>query len=251
MLQRTLLPALLVVGLTTAAVSDPFRPSIKDQIALGKRGAEQVRKEGKVMPENAPLSIEVRRIGEKLVAQIPAKERKDKPFEYSFSVIDDKDVNAFAMPGGPIFVYKGLLDKLGSEDAVAGVLGHEIIHVRNQHWASAYADNTKRRLGIAVVLMLFNASDMMFDVASVSDELLFGLPYSRRHESESDKYGYDLMAAAGYNPAGMVDVFNVLAKQGKAAAEFLSTHPDAGKRGEAVAKRLKEDKREFPPLRPR
>ncbi|MGE0001723.1 MAG: M48 family metalloprotease [Fimbriimonadaceae bacterium] len=251
MLQRTLLPALLLGSLVTTAVADPFRPSVKDQIALGKRGAEQVRKEGKVMPDDAPLAIEVRRIGEKILAQIPEKERKDRPFEYGFSVIDDKEVNAFAMPGGPIFIYKGLLDKLGTEDAVAAVLGHEIIHVRNQHWASAYADNTKRKLGITVILLLLNASDTMFDVASVSDELLFGLPYSRRHESESDRFGYDLMAAAGYNPAGMVDVFNVLAKQGKAAAEFLSTHPDAGKRGEAVAKRLQSDKREFPALRAR
>lgn len=251
MLKRALIPALLATCLAHPATADMFRPSIKDQIALGKRGAEQVRKEAKVLPDDHALSIEVKRIGELVLAQIPAKERKDKPFEYSFSVIEDKSVNAFAMPGGPIFIYTGLLDKLGTEDAVAAVLAHEIVHVRNQHWASAYADNTKRRLGIAVVLMLLNAGNTAFDIAAVSDELLFGLPYSRKHESESDRIGYDLMAAAGYNPGGMVDVFNVLAKQGKGAAEFLSTHPDAGKRGESVAKRLREDKREFPPLRPR
>jgi predicted Zn-dependent protease len=205
----------------------------------------------KVLGDDHPKTRELRRIGAKILEQIPAQELAKRPFEYSFSVIEDKDVNAFAFPGGPVFFHTGLLDKLTTEDAVAGVLAHEVVHVRNQHWASAYADNTKRRLGISVLLMLFDAGSTAFDIASVSDALLFSLPYSRRHESEADKVGYDMMTAAGYNPKGLIEVFDLLGKQGKGAAEFLSTHPDSAKRGQAVRKRLDEDSREFPPLRPR
>lgn len=242
------LPFLAALALAGGAAADPFRPSIQDQIKLGRRGAEQVRKEYKVLPDDDPRTIELRAIGQRILAQIPEKERKDKPFEYQFSVIDDKEVNAFALPGGPIYFHTGLLDKLATQDAVAGVLAHEVVHVRNQHWASAYADNTKRRLGITVLLILFDAGSTAFDLAGVTDALLFGLPYSRKHESESDRVGYDMMAAAGYNPNGMAEVFDLLAKQGKGAAEWMSTHPDSAKRAAAVRKRLAEDKRTFPPL---
>jgi predicted Zn-dependent protease len=247
--RTTALAAAVLLAGTAAA--DPFRPSIKDQIALGKRGDAQVRKESKVLPDDDPRTVELRAIGQRLLAQIPAKERKDRPFEYTFSVIEDKEVNAFALPGGPVYFHTGLLDKLTTSDAVAGVLAHEIVHVRNQHWASAYADNTKRRLGITVILLLLDAGSTAFDLAGVTDALLFGLPYSRKHESESDRIGYDMMAGAGYNPAGLTEVFDLLAQQGKRVEEFMSTHPDSGKRAAAVRKRLAEDKRTFPALTPR
>lgn len=234
-------------------MADPFRPGIKDQIDLGKRAAAQVRKEEKVLPDSDPRVKELRRIGNKLVALIPAAERKEKPFEYTFDVVENKEVNAFALPGGPIFFNTGILEQLKTEDALAGILAHEITHIRNQHWASAYADNTKRQLGITVILMLLNAGSTAFDIASVSDALLFSLPYSRKHESESDSVGYDMMVKAGYNPAGMADMFRMLIKVGgsRKNEEFMSTHPDSANRLKAVEARIAKESRVFPKQRPR
>ncbi len=225
-----------------------FKPSIQDQIKLGQKAAEQVRKEEKILSDSDPRVKLVRRLGQQLVALIPEEERKKKPFQYTFDVIDSKEINAFALPGGPIFLYTGLLDHLTTEDQVAGILGHELAHVKNEHWASAYADNQKRQLGLAVVLILLNANQTAFDIASVSDALLFQLPYSRKHETESDKVGYDLVVKAKLNPQGMVDVFTVLKEKGGSSrtAEWLSTHPDSDRRINAIKKRITDSGVTYP-----
>ena len=244
----------LNLSLPMAAQADMFKPGIKDQIALGKRAAAQVRKEEKDLPDDDAKVREVRRLGAKLVALIPEAEKKKKPFEYTFDVIDSKELNAFALPGGPIFIYSGLLDKLKTEDEVVGILAHEITHIRNEHWASAYADNQKRKLGITVLLTVFNASDTMFNVAGISDTLIFELPYSRKHESEADKVGYDLAVKADYNPQGMVDVFRVLMKESKGGGkgnEWLSDHPALESRIQKIDERMKKESRSFPTMVPR
>src|SRR5690349_13829760 len=89
-----------------AARADMFKPGVKDQISLGRRAAAQVRRQDKVLPDGDRRVQEVRSIGEGLVALIPDSERRKKPFEYSFDVVDSKDLNAFALPGGPVFVYR-------------------------------------------------------------------------------------------------------------------------------------------------
>lgn len=236
-----------------SALADPFRPGVKDQIDLGKRAADKVRKEQKVLPDTDPRVMEMRRIGAKLIALIPEKERKDRPFQYSFDVVEDKELNAFALPGGPIFFNSGLLDKLSTEDQVAGILAHEITHVRNQHWASAYADNSKRQLGITAILLIIGAGNTAFDVAGVADAVIFSLPYSRKHETEADNVGFDLATAAGYNPQGMVDTFKILkaGAGGKKTEEWISTHPDTDKRIANLEKKVKDSGKTYPNQRPR
>lgn len=241
------LPFALLILLGLPAAADPFRPGIKDQIQLGKRVATNIRKEEKVLPDTHPRVKKMREIAQKILAQIPEKERKERPFEYSFDLIDNKEVNAFALPGGPIFFFTGLFDKFETEDQLAAVLAHEIIHVRNQHWASAYADRQKRQLGIVVLLSVLNANDTVFNIAGVADSLVVELPYSRRHETEADLVGYDLMAAAGYNPQGMIDTFRTFEKLkgGKGGPEWMSTHPADRNRIKRLEDRLKKEKRTF------
>lgn len=218
---------------------------MKDQIALGKKAKEQIKKEEKVLPETDPRVQEVRRIGQMLVDKIPADERKKRPFEYTFDVVENKELNAFAVPGGPIFFHTGLLDRLQTEDQVAGILAHEIIHIRNQHWASAYGDQTKRQLGIVVLLSILKAGSTAYDVAGLADAFFLGLPYSRKHENEADKVGFDLAVAAGVNPQGMVDVFKILKEAAggkKGPGEWASTHPDTDKRISGLEARVKAAK---------
>lgn len=237
----------------TAVRADLFKPGIQDQIKLGQKAAAQVRGEEKILPDSDPRVIELRRIGRDLVALIPAEERKRKPFTYTFDIIDSDEINAFALPGGPIFLYTGLLDRLDSEDQVAGILGHELTHVRNEHWASAYADNQKRQLGFLVILILLNANDTVFDLASITDTLLFTLPYSRKHESEADRVGYDLVAEADFTPQGMADVFQILKEDGGSARtkEWLSSHPDADRRIGQIENRIASSSCTYPAQRPR
>lgn len=244
----------LALLLSAGAVSaDPFRPGTQDQIALGKRAMKQVEKEYKVLPETDPRVQEVRRIGKALVDKIPADERKRRPFEYQFNVIEDKTLNAFALPGGPVYINTGILQRCTTEDMLAGIIAHEIIHVRNQHWASAYADNSKRQLGITAVLMILGAGSTAFDVAGVADSVLFTLPYSRKHENEADTQGYNLMVEAGWNPQGIVDLMQVLlaASGSQKDMEWASTHPDPANRVKALQKRVSESKVKFPAQKPR
>lgn len=250
---RWLVPVFAVLALSTPLSADPFRPSIKQQIDLGKDAAKQIRKEEKVLPDSDPRVKELRRLGALIVAQIPAKERKDKPFEYTFDVIDSKEINAFALPGGPIFFYTGLLDQMKTEDEVIGILGHELTHIRNQHWASAYADTMKRKVGILVVLTILQANSDILNATDMLDSVLVGLPYSRKHETEADNVGYDVATAAGYNPQGIIDVFKILLAESKGSKppEILSSHPDTEKRIENLEKKIKADKRKFPAMRPR
>ena len=254
-MRRIWLPFVLTacVCSATAVRADIFKPGIQDQIKLGQKAAAQVRAEEKILPDSDPRVIELRRIGRELVALIPAEERKKRPFAYTFDVIDSDEINAFALPGGPIFLYTGLLDRLESEDQVAGILGHELIHIRNQHWASAYADNQKRQLGLLLILTLVGANSTVFDIAGVTDTLLFTLPYSRKHETEADRVGYDLVAEAEYTPQGMADVFQILKEEGGSARteEWLSTHPDADRRIGQIENRIASSNSTYPTQRPR
>lgn len=245
----TLLCASLIPAIS---LGDMFRPSVKDQIALGKRAADQVRKESSVLPDSDPRVRLLRSMGKALVELIPKEERDKKPFEYQFDVIESREINAFALPGGPVFFYTGLFAGLETEDQVMGVLAHEIIHVRKEHWASAYENNQKRQLGVTLALILLKANKTVFDVASVSDTLLFTLPYSRKHETESDTIGYGMLVAAGYNPQGMADVFKFLKANGggSGTAEWMSTHPDSDRRIANIEKRIAQELKKFSDQRP-
>ncbi len=240
--------AVLAMAWSSAFASvDMFRPSVKDQIQLGKKAAAQVREQERVLPESDPRARLVKKLGKSLTDLIPQPEKDKKPFEYSFEVIESPEINAFALPGGPIFFYSGLFANLETEDQIMGVLAHELTHVRKEHWASAYENNQKRQLGLTLALILLRANRTAFDIAGVSDALLFTLPYSRKHESEADKLGYTVMAEAGYNPRGMVEVFEVLKAKGGSSrtAEWLSSHPDSDTRIKAIEKRIASETRPF------
>lgn len=236
---------LLSVALSVAAAgpawADPFKPSVNDQIKLGQQAAQELRhqKDVKVLPPSDPRVKAFRRVAANLLAHVPAQEKKDKPFQYSFDIIESKDVNAFALPGGPVFFYTGLLDKLTTEDQVAGVLGHELTHVRNEHWAKQYADETKRQLGLSVLLYALRANRTIGQITDVLNTVAFSLRYSRDHESEADRVGMDLMVQSGYNPQGIVDVMRILAKQGSGGPEWLNNHPDSNKRADVLEARIK------------
>lgn len=221
-LRKSLSAAIALTVLTAAPVAHgQFKPSKKDQIKLGRQAASDLRRKEKVLPASDERVIVLRRLADKILANF---DRSVEPWEYSFDVIDSKEVNAFAFPGGPVFFYTGLMDKLRTEDELGGVLAHELTHVRKEHWARQYEDAQKRNILITLGLILTRANRTIGDVAGVANSL-YTLKYSRKSETEADDGGLAAMVQAGYNPEGMADVFRMLSQQGGKAPEFLSSHP--------------------------
>ncbi len=231
-----------------AAQADAFRPSQGDQVKLGQRAADELRHKEKVLPASDGRVQTLRKIAHRLLSTIHEK----TPWQYSFDVIDSKEINAFALPGGPTFFYTGLLDKLKTEDEIAGVLGHELTHVRQEHWAKAYADSQKRSLGLNLLLILGHANRTVGNLAGITNEVLFDLRFSRKDESEADERGFDMMVAGGYNPQGMADVFQLLSDtaKGDRPPEFLSDHPSDARRIAHIKDRIAQGNRSYPPQRP-
>ncbi|HJP83674.1 MAG TPA: M48 family metallopeptidase [Fimbriimonadaceae bacterium] len=245
----TLTVGLAMAMVAPAAIADPFKPGKADQVKLGQRAAAEIRQKEKVLPASDERVKVLRRVASRLLSVVD--DGKD-PWQYSFDVVQNKEVNAFALPGGPTFFFTGLLDRLSTEDQLAGVLAHELTHVRREHWAYAYRDQQQRALGLNLLLIFTRANNNVAGLASIANDLIFNLPFSRKHESEADDQGMDMMVKAGYNPNGIKDVFQILAKASGSggAPEFLSTHPNDKNRIKHMEDRIAKLNRTFPAQRP-
>ncbi|MEQ1438058.1 M48 family metallopeptidase [Fontimonas sp. SYSU GA230001] len=147
---------------------------------------------------------------------------------WEVQVFESKDVNAFALPGGKIGVYTGLLKVTANQDQLAAVIGHEVSHVLAGHSASRVSNEMAAQLGVSV---LASATGMSADMIGMGANLLLLLPYSRGDESEADILGQQLMARAGFDPAEAARLWvNMQRANGGAPPEFLSTHPSASTR---------------------
>lgn len=234
-MKRSLALALAgVVCLTpTSAPTDPLKPSKADQVKLGKQARDEVREKEKVVASNDERVRLVRRVGKKILDQMDLTK---EPWEFSFDVIENKQINAFALPGGPIFFFSGLLENMKTEDEVAAVMAHEITHVTREHWAYGYRDYQQKQLGLTLLFILVRPSKAVMDLASIGSDLVITLPFSRRHESEADTQGLKVMSSAGYNPQAMIDVFEMMGKKagGGRPPEFLSSHPQESTRTKKI-----------------
>jgi len=153
--------------------------------------------------------------------------------DWHFTVLDDQTVNAFAMPGGYIYVTRGILAHLNSEAQLAGVLGHEIGHVTHRHTAAAITRQQLYGLGLGVASALSSSVRQYSGAAQQALGLLF-LRYSRENENEADQLGVDYATKAGYDPREIPNTYAMLKRVSEAAGQrmpaFLSTHPDPGDR---------------------
>jgi predicted Zn-dependent protease len=204
----------------------------EQEIALGYQSAPQMAAQMGGISRNAQAVALVQRVGEHLVRQSVAAK---SPYKFSFHVLaDPKTVNAFALPGGPVFITEGLLRLLKSEAELAGVLGHEIGHVIARHSSERLAKQqlTQGLLGALVV----GSGD--FTTAQIGQVVgsMINMSYGRDDEIESDTLGIRVMTEAGYDPRGMIRVMEVLAKAsgGSRQPEFMSTHPAPENRSERI-----------------
>ncbi len=226
-------------------------PSPQDQKKVGDQAAQQVLQK---YPEvHDARARHFNEIGQRLVRALPASDRRT--WDFRFHVLDSKEVNAFALPGGNMFMFTGLYKILPTDDALAGVTGHEMTHVRRQHWAQGYAKTQEREAGIGLLLGLFHAGRAAQTIAGLADSAI-GLKFSRGEEDQADQGGLENMVAAGYNPQGMIQLFQALEKisgnGGGLGGAFLSDHPLTSDRIKHTEQRIAalQDQRHFPPLTP-
>jgi predicted Zn-dependent protease len=204
----------------------------QQEIALGLQSAPELIQQFGGMYEDEQIQNEIDNIGFELVRDSVAA---DTPWEWEFYVLDDPEtINAFALPGGQVFITTALLSELETVDEVAGVLAHEIVHVLARHSAQQLAKNqlTNGLIG-AVAVATENASAAQ--TAAVIGQLV-NMSYGRDHEIQSDTLGVCLMLDAGYEPEAMVRVMEVLAAAGggQRQPEFFSTHPSPDNRIERI-----------------
>jgi beta-barrel assembly-enhancing protease len=225
-LRIRLVTMMLAFGVVTTLTSvrpvraDMFTPSAADQIKLGDQAARQIEAQYPVVHDNRAAHLEA--VGNKLVNAL-GKDRG--PWTWSFKLVQSKEINAFALPGGHVYFFTGLYDKIHDDNALAAVLGHEMTHVTKQHWAHQVAAQQKRQLGLLVLLGLAHANSNWQTVAGIGDQLL-NLKYSRGDEEAADQGGLQLMTKAGYAPCGMIKLFHILQQSsGGGGPEFLSDHP--------------------------
>jgi beta-barrel assembly-enhancing protease len=209
--------------------------SPEQEIALGYQSAPQMAAQMGGLSKNEKARSLVRRVGEKLVAQSLAAK---SPYKFSFHVLaDPKTVNAFALPGGPIFITEGLLRLLKTEAELAGVLGHEVGHVIARHSSERLAKQQLTQ-GLLGALVVGSGDYSTAQIGQVVGSMI-NMSYGREDEIESDALGIRIMAEARYDPRAMIRVMEVLASAsgGSRQPEFFSTHPAPENR----AARLKEE----------
>lgn len=205
--------------------------SVDQEKALGLQSAPEMAAQmgGEVSPSD-PDAQRVAQVGRRIVERSDASH---SPYADSFRfhlLRDPETINAFALPGGQIFITEGLLARLHSEAQLAGVLGHESGHVIHRHAAEQMAQGQLGALlGAAAGVAADDGSGQggrTQAVAAMVNQVV-QLRYSRKDESEADRYGVDAMAEAGYDPHAMLEVLEILknASQGSRPPEFLSSHP--------------------------
>ena len=212
-----------------------FTPA--QDVQLGRQAATEVRQQLPMLNDRTTDAL-VERIGSRLVAAVPSRFRQPA-FRYSFDVVNLREINAFALPGGPMFLHRGMLQAARTDDEVAGVMAHELSHVILRHGTLQAAKAQKFQLG-ALAGQILGSIVGGTKGAIIAQGSQFGLgtyflKYSREYEREADLLGAQIMARAGYAPRQMANMFRTIQQQGGGAGpEWLSDHPDPGNRYAAI-----------------
>jgi predicted Zn-dependent protease len=212
--------------------------SESQEIELGKQAAQEV-EQSIGLYKDPKLEAYVASLGQAL------SQKTNRPnLPWQFHVVEDAAVNAFALPGGPVYVTRGILGTLMTEAELAGVMGHECGHIAARHSANQMSKAELAQVGLGLGSVLSPELAQLSQIAGAGLQVLF-LKFSRDDESQADKLGFGYMANIGYDARQMVDVFKTLDRVSKLAGggklpEWLQTHPDPENREKAAEQRLAE-----------
>lgn len=216
----------------------------EQEIGLGLQAAPEMAQQFGGLHPDQEAQATVDQVCSRIVQQSAAK---DTPYQYECHVLaDEETINAFALPGGQVFITAGLLKQLQTEGQVAGVLSHEIGHVVARHGAEhmAKARLTQGLTGAAVLATYDPDNPSSRNSAAMAALIgqMVNMRFGREDELESDRLGVRFMSEAGYDPRSMVDVMKVLeeAAGGGRQPEFFSTHPNPGRRIERIEQAIAE-----------
>lgn len=211
--------------------------SREQELQAGQEASADVLKKMPVLPESDPVTQYVQHLGAQLTQHAPGEQ-----WPYHFRVVNQKEINAFALPGGPIFINMGTIQAADNEAELAGVMAHEISHVVQRHATRAATKQMKVQMPLQILGALLGRSTVgQLAEAGIS----FGagsyfMKNSRQNESEADLIGTDIMYDSGYNPQAMADFFTKLEKQGGAnGSQFFSDHPNPGNRAGSVEREVR------------
>jgi predicted Zn-dependent protease len=222
--------------------------SVEKEKQLGEQFLLEIHQEVPLVKDPF-LTSYLNQLGQRLVAQIGPQ-----PFQYKFFIVDDPSMNAFAVPGGYIFIHTGLIRMAEREGELAGVMAHEISHVYCRHMSKMMEKS--RAVSIASMIgalasVFLGGVGLPLMVGSMAAGESAMLKYSRDNESEADATGFKWMVKAGYNPRDMVSIFSKMNKQrwleGGKLPIYLSTHPDVDNRIVELSHQLVMHQKELPP----
>lgn len=210
--------------------------SIEQEVDYGRKAIPEIQKELPLLPVDHPVSKYINNLGQRLAAKAPGYK-----FPYTFRVVNQKEINAFALPGGPIYMNTGTI-AAATEAELAGVIGHEISHVVMRHSTRQASRQTKASIPLAILSGVLGASvgGWAGSLAQMGISIGAGsvfTKYSRDAETEADMVGAQIIYDAGYDPQAMVTFFQKLKAQqgGKSGPSFLASHPDPGNRAQNVS----------------
>lgn len=222
----------------TAITLDRNKYTPAQDVQIGREAADEVRRELPMLDDDR-VDDYVERIGRDLARAIPSQFQHNE-FRYSFDVVNQKEINAFALPGGPMFLNRGMIEAAKSEGEVAGVMAHEIAHVALRHGTAQATKAQKFQIG-AIAGQILGAVVGGAAGSVIAQGSNFGLgayflKYGREYERQADLLGAQIMARAGYDPRRMADMFRTIEQQsrGGGGPEWLSSHPNPGNRYETI-----------------
>ncbi|MBD0325048.1 MAG: M48 family metalloprotease, partial [Pyrinomonadaceae bacterium] len=207
---------------------------ISDDVRAGQQAAAEVERQMPIM-RDAEVTDYINRIGQRLVAAIPP-EFQQPEFRYYFKVVDARDINAFALPGGPMYINRGMIQAARSEGEMAGVMAHELSHVALRHGTAQATKAQKYSIlsGIAGIAGSIIGGPALGQVGQAAVGTYF-LKFSREYETEADILGAQILARAGYDPREMANMFKTIEAQGgRSGPEWMSSHPNPGNRYNAI-----------------
>lgn len=212
--------------------------SVRDDVQAGQEVARQVESQMPIL-RDGEVDRFVENVGRRLVNNIPP-EFQHSEFRYTFKVVNASDINAFALPGGPLYVNRGMIEAARTEGEVAGVMAHEISHIALRHGTAQATKAQKYQWGaIAGAIAGAVIGGPVGSVVSQGTQLGVGayfLKFSREYETQADILGAQIMARAGYDPRDLANMFQTIERQsgGSSGPEWLSDHPNPGNRYQRI-----------------
>lgn len=245
-MKRTLWTSVAAVAIavgTLAAQTKVTPPDNKykpaEDVQLGREAAQEVRQQLPLIRDDAVTSY-IERLGQKLVEVIDPSLRQPE-FRYTFEVVNLRDINAFALPGGPMFLHRGMLEAAKTEGEAISVMAHELSHVVLRHGTAQASRATPYQIGqVAGAVLGAIIGGRTGSIVAQGTQFGLGtafLRYGREYERQADILGAQIMARAGYDARDMAAMFRTIEKEGGAGGpEWLSSHPNPGNRSEYITR---------------